>query len=53
MPGTERSCLLPLVPITAMPGAVALAVELAARLGVDPDRPVWTETYYQAARRQP
>jgi fructoselysine-6-P-deglycase FrlB-like protein len=52
MPGTDESPL-PLVPITAMPGAVAVATEMAARLGLDPDRPAWTGTYYQTARRQP
>ncbi|HEY8581395.1 MAG TPA: SIS domain-containing protein [Capillimicrobium sp.] len=40
-----------LAPITTFPAAVALAVELAGRVGVDPDKPAWTDTYYETARR--
>jgi fructoselysine-6-P-deglycase FrlB-like protein len=39
-----------LAPIAAFPAAVALAVELARRAGRDPDRPAWTETYFETAR---
>jgi glucosamine--fructose-6-phosphate aminotransferase (isomerizing) len=39
-----------LAPITTFPAAVALAVELAGRGGIDPDRPGWIDTYYATAR---
>lgn len=40
-----------LAPVTTFPASVALAVELAARAGRDPDQPAWIDTYYETARR--
>jgi fructoselysine-6-P-deglycase FrlB-like protein len=48
-PGGDRADRR-LAAITTFPAAVALAVELARRAGIDPDRPGWIDTYYATAR---
>jgi fructoselysine-6-P-deglycase FrlB-like protein len=39
-----------LAPIATLPGAAALAAELALAAGHDVDRPTWTDAYYETAR---
>lgn len=38
--------------LTTFPSAVALATVLACRVGRDPDKPTWTNLYYETARKR-
>lgn len=40
-----------LAAVTTFPAAVALAADLAGRMGRDADQPAWTAAYYETARR--
>jgi len=40
-----------LAPIMALPGALALAIDLAQSAGLDPDAPAWSGAYDRTSRR--
>jgi len=46
-PGTDAR----LAPIMALPGALALAIDLAQAAGLDPDAPAWSGAYDRTSRR--